>query len=357
LFFVCAAKVAVRFRAKPLKIALNAVFAVVYAAAVLLMLQGRKTMALKFEDYYKTLGVERSAAAAEIKRAYRKLANKYHPDKNKDDPEAAAKFAKANEAYEVLSDPDKRKKYDQLGENWKHGQQFEPPPGYGSRFNPGQGGFNFTASDAGGFSDFFEMLFGQQAGGASRGGRGASVEDLFGARMGGQPFGGQPHAPSAPPEQEHEIGISLTEAFRGTTRQLRLQGPRGDKSIDVKIPAGTTPGSKLRLKSEGLVLKINVASDPRFDLDPKGNLTTHVKIAPWLAALGGKIDVPTMDGTVSMTVPPGTSSGAKLRLKEKGMPKRKGPAADLFVKLNIAVPKTLTDEEKKLYEQLRDLEP
>lgn len=309
-------------------------------------------MALKFEDYYKTLEVERTASAAEIKRAYRKLANKYHPDKNKDDPDAAAKFAKANEAYEVLSDADKRKKYDQLGENWKHGQQFEPPPGYGSHFNPGQGGYSFTASDAGGFSDFFEMLFGNQAGG--RRGGGASVEDLFGSRMGGQGFGGQ--APRQAPAQEHALSVSLTEAYRGTTRQLRLQGPSGEKTIDVKIPAGTTPGTKLALKKEGLVLKINVATDPRFALDGKGNLTTTQKIAPWLAVLGGKIDVPTMDGTVTMTVPAGTSGGAKLRLKEKGMPQRKGGAADLFVKLDIAVPKTLTDEQKAAYEKLRDLE-
>jgi len=314
-------------------------------------------MALKFEDYYKVLGVDRAASADEIKRAYRKLASKYHPDKNKDDPEAANKFSKANEAYEVLSDPEKRKKYDQLGENWKHGQNFEPPPGYGSHFNPGQGGFSFNTSDAGGFSDFFEMLFGQAARGGGSSGGGPNIEDLFGSRMGGQDFGGGPnHTPRQAPTQEHELTVSMTEAFRGSSRQLRLQGPSGEKTLDVKIPAGSTPGTKLALKREGLVLKINIAPDPRFDLDGKGNLTTTVNMAPWLAALGGKVDVPTMDGTLSMTVPPGTSSGAKLRLKGKGMPKRKGDPADLFVRLMIEAPKALSDEQKALYEKLRDLE-
>lgn len=319
-------------------------------------------MALKFEDYYKVLGVERSASADAIKRAYRKLASKFHPDKNKDDPEAANKFSKANEAYEVLSDPEKRKKYDQLGQNWKDGQQFDPPPGFGSQFNPGQGGFSFSTSDGGGFSDFFEMMFGQAArgGGGGGGGRsaaGPNLEDLFGGRA-GPGFGGAGanHAPRQAPPQEHELTVSLTEAFHGGSRQLRLQGPGGEKKIDVKIPAGATPGTKLALKREGLVLKINIAPDPRFELDGKGNLTTTVNIPPWLAALGGKVDVPTMEGTVSMTVPPGTASGGKLRLKEKGMPRRKGEPADLFVRLMVAVPKVLSDEQKDLYEKLRELD-
>ena len=314
-------------------------------------------MALKFEDYYKTLGVDRSASADEIKRAYRKLANKHHPDKNKDNPGAAEQFAKVGEAYEVLSDKDKRKKYDRLGENWKAGDQFQPPPGYEQHFRqgPGGGGFNFQSTGgAGQFSDFFEMLFGQ----AAQGG-GASFEDMFGGAGGGHRFEnpGQGYTPQRAPEQTHEVSISLTEAYHGASRQLSLQGPAGTQTIDVKIPKGTTTGNKLRLKEHNLLLKINVANDPRFELASSGNLTTAVKVAPHTAALGGKADVPTMDGTVTMTIPPGTSSGAKLRLKGKGMPKRGGAEhADLFARVMIEVPKTLTKLEKTLYEQLRDVE-
>jgi len=331
-------------------------------------------MALKFEDYYKTLGVERTASADEIKRAYRKLANKYHPDKNKDDPKAGEMFNKVGEAYEVLSDKEKREKYDRLGENWKHGDQFQPPPGYEQYFRqgpagsapgsgPGSGGFSFRstgggAGDAGQFSDFFEMLFGQ----AARGG-GASFEEIFGGgggySGGGHRFenAGESFTPQRAPEQTHELTVSLTEAYRGASRQLQLQGPAGTQTIDVKIPKGTTTGNKLRLKEHNLLLKINVAKDPRFELAGNGDLTTTVKVAPHLAALGGKVDVPTMDGTVTMTLPPGTSSGAKLRLKGKGMPKRGGAAhADLLARVMIEVPKELTDEQRKAYEQLRDLE-
>lgn len=318
-------------------------------------------MALKFEDYYKTLGVDRSASADEIKRAYRKLANKYHPDKNKDDDKAPEMFARVGEAYEVLSNKENRAKYDRLGENWKAGDQFQPPPGYEQHFRqgPGQsrgGGFNFqSGGDAGGFSDFFETLFGQQA---RAGGGGASFEEMFGGAGGGHRFEnpGQSRPQQRVPEQTHEISISLTEAYHGASRQLNLQGQAGKQTIDVKIPKGTTTGNKLRLKEHNLLLKINVAKDPRFELSPSGNLTATLKIPPHTAALGGKVDVPTMDGTVTMTIPEGTTSGAKLRLKGKGMPKRNGEQADLFARVMIDVPKELTEEQKSLYEQLRDLD-
>ena len=339
-------------------------------------------MALKFEDYYKTLGVERSASAQEIKRAYRKLANKYHPDKNKDDPKSAEMFNKVGEAYEVLSDKDKREKYDRLGENWKHGDQFQPPPGYEQHFrqapgsgpgtSPGGGGFSFrsTGGDAEGFSDFFEMFFGQAAPGGRAGGPGgASFEEVFGG-AGGYPGGGhrfenpgesftQRRATSGG-EQTHEITVSLTEAYRGATRQLQLRGQAGTQTIDVKIPKGATTGTKLRLKEHNLLLKINVAKDPRFELSKTGDLTTTLKIPPHVAALGGKADVPTMDSAVTMTIPPGTSSGARLRLKGKGMPKRGGTSgdnhADLFARVMIEVPKELTEAQRKAYEQLREAE-
>ncbi|MEM9416229.1 MAG: J domain-containing protein [Planctomycetota bacterium] len=301
-------------------------------------------MALKFEDYYKTLGVPRDASADAIKRAYRTLASKYHPDKNKDDPDAAEKFSKANEAYDVLSDPDKRKKYDQLGSNWKHGQSFDPPPGFGSQFRPGQDGFSFQGGDGGGFSDFFEMLMRQQAGGA-RGGHG----------MGGGFGGGGSRMQSQPAAQEHELTISLHEAYHGGNRQLRLTGPQGDKTLDIRIPPGSTTGTKLGLKRDGLVLKLTVSPDPRFEVTGR-NLTTTVRVPCWDAALGTKADVPTMDGTIALTIPPGTASGAKLRLKGKGMPgRRKGDTpGDLMVRVMVDVPKEMTDAQRELFEKLRD---
>lgn len=314
-------------------------------------------MSVKFEDYYKTLDVDRKASADEIKRAYRKLARKYHPDVNKED-DAQAKFAKINEAYEVLSDPEKRSKYDTLGENWKHGQEFRPPPGSGfedlfrNATQGRQGGsFHFRSAGGssgggggGGFSDFFSAMFGEHTGRA---------HDPFGGGRGGFGGGGFGQQPARQQLSEHDLSISLYEAYHGTTRSLTVNGPTGQKTIDVKIPAGTTAGSKIRLKQEGLQLKINVTADPRFELAER-DLVTNVKLMPWDAALGTKLDVETMDGTITMTIPPGTSSGQKLRLKGKGLPATKSkPAGDQFVKLSIAMPKELTDEQRELFEQLK----
>ena len=309
-------------------------------------------MAVKFEDYYQTLGVKRDASQDDIQRAFRKLARKYHPDVNKSD-EATGKFKLVSEAYEVLKDPDKRQRYDTLGENWKAGQEFRPPPGWEGQFRGapgggaggtgGAGGFQFEAG--GQFSDFFEAMFGQSTGGHG-GSRASGFEDLFGPQAG--------HAGMRqPPMQEAPVGISLHDAYHGTTRRLDLQGPEGRKSIEVKIPKGTTNGAKIRLAGEGLILNISVASDPRFTLAGR-DLTADVKIEPWQAALGDQVDVETMDGTVTLSVPPGTQSGQKLRLKDKGLPNPKGPSGDLFVRLLITVPKTLTDKQRKLYEQLKD---
>lgn len=299
-------------------------------------------MAVKFKDYYDTLGVKRDASADEIKRAYRKLAQKFHPDRNKAD-DADKRFSEVNEAYEVLGDSDKRKKYDELGENWKAGQEFRPPPGSGfdgMHFEfrgPGGGaggqGFRFEGGE---FSDFFEAIFGNA--------RGARPDPFKGRHT---------HAAS---EHEAQIEITLDEAYRGGTRQLQLQGPHGVKTVEVKIPAGTTDGSKIRLRGEGVVLQFKIAPHPTFTLED-GHLLTDIKLTPAEAALGAKVDVPTMDGFVTLTVPPGTSSGAKLRLRGKGMPSRKGGDAaggDLIARVMIAVPKSLTDNERKLYEQLKD---
>ena len=215
-------------------------------------------MSVKFEDYYQVLGVARDATADEIKRAYRKLAQKLHPDRNKA-PDAAEQFSKVSETYDVLSDPDKRAKYDQFGADYKQGQDFRPPPGF-----EGFGGF--STSGAGGMSDFFEALFGARRGGPTGGTSGGSpFDDMFSqaGRAAGNPFGG---GPSAPQEQEADLTISLADAVKGTTRALTLSGPTGRKQSDVRIPPGTTPGQKLRLKDQGVVLKINLAPDPTFTL-------------------------------------------------------------------------------------------
>jgi curved DNA-binding protein len=293
-------------------------------------------MGVKFQDYYQILGVARDASQKEIQRAYRALARKYHPDVNKE-PGAEAKFKQAGEAYEVLKDPEKRKKYDELGQNWKAGQDFRPPPGYENfSFNFGGPGGRQGSFRPGGFSDFFEMFFGQ-----SGGGHGSPFDDM----MGGMPR--QQHR--AAPEQQAELTITLEEAHRGASRQLQMQSPGGTKKIDVKIPAGATDGMKMRLKGQGVVLKIRVGKHPRFEVDGK-DLTTSVDITPWEAALGAKVPVHTLDGDVTLTVPPGTSGGSRLRLRDKGL----GGKGDLFVRLRIVVPKELTDKERQLFEQLKN---
>jgi len=335
-------------------------------------------MAVKFQDYYQTLGVSRDAKPEEIRRAYRKLAQKYHPDRNKAE-DAAEKFSQVNEAYEVLKDPEKRKLYDQLGENWKQGQDFRPPPGYedmfaGARarggtgprgthyqFHTSGGGPSGAASGGGGasgghsqFFDMFEQLFG-----GARSGR-VNLDDLFAGRAdpsagfgrGGFTGGGTRTAP--PPLQEHELTVSLHEAYHGTTRSLQLEGPQGRQTIDVKVPAGVKDGAKIRLRDQGLMLKIRIAPDPRFTVEG-ANLTTDVKVSPDTAALGGKAEVPTLDGPATLTIPPGTSSGQRLRLKGRGL----GLGAskgDLFARVMITVPKTLNEKQRAAYQALRELE-
>ena len=297
-------------------------------------------MAVKFQDYYETIGVARSASQEEIKRAYRKLARKYHPDTNKT-PEAEAKMKELNEAYEVLKDPDKRAKYDELGANYKAGQDFRPPPGFDFNFGgPGAGGGGFRM-DGGNFSDFFEMFFGKS--GAMGGG--ARARGHGGARA------------AAPPgaDVEAEISITLEDAMRGGTRGIKLQAPDGVKSIDVKIPPGATSGSVIRLSGQGqpspmggpagdLRLKVKIAPHPRFEVNDH-DLVTDLRLAPWEAALGAKIDVPLFEGTVSLTVPAGAQSGQKVRIKGKGLPRRSGEAGDLYVRFVLAVPKAVTDED------------
>jgi curved DNA-binding protein len=337
-------------------------------------------MGVKYQDYYQVLGVPRTASQDEIQRAYRKLARKYHPDVNKDKA-AEPRFRELTEAYEVLKDPEKRKRFDALGADWKAGQDFRPPPGWEhaggrrARQGPRAAGASrgqsqqFDFDDLGGFSDFFESIFG----GAGSAGFGSSP---FGAGAPGEARTGR-----RPPRQrqgqthEVEIEIPLADAYLGATRRVSLDvvetGEDGEakhttRSYDVRVPAGTTDGSVIRLAGQGgpgmngsqpgdLLLKVRIAPDPRFQVSGH-DLTTIVPIAPWEAALGAKVEVALLGGGAVVTIPPGSQSGQRLRLRGKGLPKRSGDGpGDVLVELRIAVPKNISDEERRLYQQLADV--
>jgi curved DNA-binding protein len=335
---------------------------------------------VKYQDYYQTLGVSRTASQEEIQRAYRKLARQCHPDVNKD-PAAHEKFKQVSEAYEVLKDPEKRKLYDQLGADWKAGLDFRPPPGWqggagGRRAAPGAGaggaggGFDFSGFGVGegaDFSDFFESIFGSAGadfGRARRPGAGAGG-------MGGRGGGGARAQPRPRRGQSHELAvtISLWEAVHGATRSISVERPPtpgeegGTTTYDVKIPAGTTDGAVVRLAGQGspgafggeagdLLLRVQVAPDPRFKVHGR-DLVTRVPITPSEAVLGAKVSVEAMDGQLVVTVPPGSQSGQRLRIRGKGMPARgETDAGDLYVELRIEVPKDPSDEERALYEQI-----
>lgn len=307
---------------------------------------------VKFKDYYSTLEVARGASQKEIKSAYRKLARQHHPDANQGDPKAEEKFKEISEAYEVLKDPEKRRRYDMLGSGWKAGADFKPPPDFG---------FDFDFSKMGGmgqgspFSDFFEVLFGQTFGPGTTGG--ARTAGGFGR----QPRKGQDH--------EARVELSVEEAARGTSRTIQISAPgQQKKTLEVKIPAGVRDGSRVRIPGEGgvspfggergdLYLRVKLKPHAYFKVDGS-NLTSEARISPAVAALGGESRVQTLDGTVTIKIPPGSQSGRLLRLREKGLPplKQKGKRGDHMVKIKIVVPKELTDEERKLYESLLALE-
>ena len=290
---------------------------------------------MKYKDYYKILGVERTAAEDEIKKAYRKLARKYHPDVSKE-LNAKEKFQEVSEAYETLRDKEKRAAYDSLG-SYRPGQDFRPPPDWFDRFGAGQ---SEDLRDVD-LSDLFESMgiFGRARG---RGG--------FGRNM---PIPGE--------DYEAPVRITLEEAARGTERQLALNGA----TLTARIPKGATDGQRLRLRGKGgagmnggpagdLYLQIVLEPHPLFKV--RGHdLEIEVPLAPWEAALGAEVEIPTLEGRVTMKVPAGSAGGQKLRLGGKGLPKPGGGAGDLYALLDIAVPGTLTDSEKKLYEELRSV--
>jgi curved DNA-binding protein len=331
-------------------------------------------MAVTYKDYYQTLGVSRDASQEEISKAFKKLARKYHPDLNPNDTEAEQKFKEVNEAYEVLKDPDKRKRYDHLGADWEHGQNFEPPPGYENvRFTFGGGGPGGAQFGGGGFSDFFETIFGDLFGSRGGGGFQHSQAGFHGDPFSQAGFTGRGGGFSSKGEDARTtLELNLEEAYQGGKKTLTLQeqvpGPDGrphprNKTLDVNIPPGVVNGSKIRLSGQGspgmgggqsgdLYLEVKLLPHPRFQVEGK-NITVDIPLAPWEAALGTKVNVPTLDGQVEMTIPPGTSSGQKFRLRDKGLG-RGSSKGDLYARAMIKVPKSLSDEEKKIWEQLAE---
>jgi curved DNA-binding protein len=308
-----------------------------------------------FKDYYAVLGVSRTAGADEIKQSFRKLARKYHPDVNPDDETAEAKFKEVSEAYEVLSDADKRKKYDQYGQYWQQAERAGAGSAYGS---PGDtSGFDF--SNYGSFDEFINELLGRFATPGGGGGGRAYPYGTPGASTGGPGFGYDPAA-NRSFDQEASIRLTFSEAFHGTQKRLRI----GSDSVDVRIPPGAKQGSKIRLKGKGPInpyskqpadIFLVVQLDPHNFFKLEGDsLTAEVPIAPDEAVLGGKIEVPTPDGSVTMNLPSGIKSGQSLRLRGKGWPSLKGDRGDLLIKVTITPPATLSDTERQLYEQIRD---
>jgi curved DNA-binding protein len=303
---------------------------------------------MEYKDYYKVLGLDRNASADDIKKAYRKLARKYHPDVSKE-PKAEEKFKEVNEAYEVLKDAKKRQAYDQLGANWQQGQGFQPPPDW----DQGLGGFSQQGQSEGNFSDFSEFF-----------------ESLFGGGGGWRRQGGQQRSRAPRGEDiSSAITITLNEAFAGAEKTLQLQVPQRDnygrvqhpvKAIKVKIPAGITEGQQIRLRGQGalaspqgqagdLYLKIHLKSHPYFKVTGK-DLHLDLPITPWEAALGGKVALPTLSGSISLTIPAGSQTGKKLRLRGRGLPGKN--AGDLYITLSIHTPPATSQELKDFYQDM-----
>lgn len=290
-------------------------------------------------DYYDVLGVERGASQDEIKRAFRKKAKQYHPDANKNDPKAEERFKEVNEAYEVLGDPEKRKQYDQLGSNWQSFQQ----GGFSGTYN------NVNVDD---LSDLFSSIFGSAGPGGRPGG--------FGSGFGNGGFGQQGQARGQDIEQP--VQIALREAYEGTQRLFSKNG----RQLKVNIPAGADNGTKVRLKGEGnpspyggpngdLYLVVEIRDDPQFERHGD-DLSVEVDVDLFTALLGGEVQVPTMTRPVKLKIPAGTQSGAKFRLAGKGMPvlRQQDQYGDLYARIMVAVPRNLTDAQKRLAQQLRD---
>lgn len=309
---------------------------------------------MKFKDYYDSLGVSRTSSAEEIRRAYRQLARKYHPDTNKTDPKAEEKFKEINEAYEVLKDPDKRKRYDALGANWKAGQDFRPPPGW-ENMSGGRTGFDF-----GGFSDFFEALFGGRGGSRVHMRSGPGGAPPGGMNFGFEEFmGGGGGRPGGIPATEAVLDVSLNDVLQGGKVSVTLNlSTRGPRSYDITIPKGIQEGKKIKLAGEGenggdLLIKVRYAQDRRWRVEDS-NIVVDAEVTPSEAALGAKVGVEAPDGKLSLAVPAGSNSGRRLRVRGHGLPKPSGGRGDLLVQVMITVPQELTDRQRELFEQLKE---
>jgi curved DNA-binding protein len=306
-------------------------------------------------DHYQALGVARDASDDDIRRAYRRLARQYHPDVNKE-PGAEDRFKEVSEAYDVLRDPEKRAQYDRFGDNWRAAQEAQrqgrgPRPGGGA--GPGGGGFEgfegfggfddvrVEFGEGGGIDDILEGLFGR----AGRGRRGGAFD---GFSMRGA-------------DTEAQLELSLEEAARGGTRRISIDG----REFEVTIPRGVRDGQRIRLAGEGepgvgggptgdLFLRVRIRPHPRFRLDGR-DLYTDLPVAPWEAALGASVEVPTLEGTARVKVPPGSSSGRRLRLRGQGFPAGGDNAGDLYAVVKIMVPKKLSREERRLFEELAEV--
>lgn len=329
-------------------------------------------MAVKFKDYYEQLGVKRDATVEQIRQAYRKLARKHHPDVNPGDRLAEEKFKDINEAHEVLSDPEKRKRYDQLGANWKDGAEFTPPAGWG-RVNVQFDDLGSIFGE-GGFSDFFETLFG-----------GAKSATQAEHRR-----GGSRNRPDRGQDSEAEMEISLEDAHKGGRHRITLQGSRScptcsgtgslsgavcttcggagytisPKTIDVNIPAAAREGSVIKLKHQGqsgmkggesgdLYIKLKIKPHAIFTVSGD-DITVEIPVSPPEAVLGAAIEVPTIEGKAEVKIPPGAQGGQRLRLRGQGLNKRGGGRGDQYVKLKVVVPSHPTDREKQLYKELKE---
>lgn len=301
---------------------------------------------MEFKDYYKILGLERTAVQKEIKRAYRKLARKYHPDVSKE-KDAEERFKEVGEAYEVLKDPEKRAAYDHLGTNYQADQEFHPPPNWDSGFEFSGDGFNHA--NRAGFSDFFEELFGQQARGAHR-----DYQTQFNAR------GEDHHA---------KVVVSVEDAFQGAMRTISLQTPGLDehgqvrltnRTLNVKIPKGVKEGQHIRLVGQGspgigqgargdLYLEIHFKPHPLYRAEGR-DLHLQLPVAPWEAALGATVKTPTPGGTLDLKIPADSNSGNKLRLKGRGIPGN--PPGDIYVTLSVVVPPADSEQAKAAYKEM-----
>lgn len=301
---------------------------------------------MEFKDYYKTLGLSRDAKPADIKRAYRSLARKYHPDVSTE-KDAEARFKEVGEAYAVLKDPEKRKAYDQFGMDWEAGQDFKPPPGWKQEFRSADE--DIAGAEA--FSDFFESLFGR-----GRGGGGGWDDRFKDARARGR-------------DAESEIQISLEDSYHGTTRNIRVETPEIDqqgqyrarsRTLQVRIPKGVREGQRIRVEGQGgaghgggasgdLYLRVRFKRHKQFRAKGRDIYLT-LPVTPWQAALGRTVKVPTLGGKVDLKIPAGSSSGKRLRLKGRGLPGK--PPGDQYVELQITIPAHMDDKTRALYEQL-----